>query len=128
MTKIYTLGGKSMEWRIELQMLIHSKTSESMSYIHSPKYTLNHKEYFKWFISKVRDCDVVVLNLDDIDNDDTKYDIIAINTINLIDNKHIFVVGYGEEKNLSPLVRDTLFHTEKTLEGVADYITTILMA
>lgn len=126
MIKIYTLGENSMGWRNEIEELIDSKTNKSTSYIHPPKHELSSEEYFQWFIGKIRDCDIVALNLNDID-DRTMFEIVAINTINIVSDKHIFVIGYGEQKELPIFIKDALFHTEKTIEDVTDYIVTTLM-
>lgn len=127
MNRVYILGGDSMAWRNEVEKLINLKTAKSTSCIHPPKYELSSTEYFQWFISKISNCDVVILNLDDLD-DKTKYEIVAINTINVISNKHIFVVGYGKQTDLPQFIKDVLFHTSNTIEDAVDYIVTILIA
>lgn len=127
MNKIYTLGGNSMVWRNEVEELMNLKMVKSTSYVHPPKYELSSKEYFQWFISKISNCDVVILNLDDLD-DKTGYEIVAINTINFISSKHIFVVGYGKQTGLPQFIKDVLFHISDTIEDAVDYIVTILMA
>lgn len=116
-----------MMWRNKVEELISVKTAKLISYIHPPKYELSSTKYFQWFISKISNCDVVILNLDDLD-DKTKYEIAVINTINVIGNKHIFVIGYGKQTDLPQLIKDVLFHTSDTIEDAVDYMVTILMA
>lgn len=133
MTKIYTLGEDSMGWRNKFEILMSMKTDESIVYIHPPKYELSATEYFQWFIKKISNCDVVILNLNDLD-DKSKYDIAVINTINAISNKHIFVVGYGEQNcnqsntSLPQFIKDALFHVSTTINDAVDYIVTNLIS
>lgn len=126
MIKIYTLGGDSMAWRYKIEKLMLIKTDKSIGYIHPPKYKLSTMEYFQWFIKKISDCDVVILNLNDLD-DKSKYELVAINTINAVSNKHIFVVGYGEQTEFPQFIKDALFHISTDIDEATDYIATTLI-
>lgn len=143
MVKIYTAGKMSglsyeeqMRWRLEIEDEVRNRTSKPVTFIHPPKfYTYSRsdfqseKEVKDWELNQLRNCDIVVANLDDINSSvGTHFELSTVDAINSFGNKHIFIIGVGgSEEPLHPWIELSLFRKEKNFEDAADYIVRYLM-
>lgn len=143
MIKIYTAGkmagltyNKQMDWRYKIEKGIESKTDQLIKFIHPPLYynyiEPSHKterEVMDWDLSHLKDCDIVVVNLEGItESTETHFELATANAINASGCKHIYVVAFGEpEKSLHPWIELSLHRRENTLEEAVDYIVNYLL-
>lgn len=138
--KIYTAGKMSgltydqqMGWRKEV---VH-QISHAAKIVNPPEYynplDVNtaevEMEAMIWDLNQIRDSDIVLVNLDGIDTSiGTHCEIGFINAINSFGDKHIYLVGFGKDKEeLHPWIRMSLFHWEQDLESALDYICRYLL-
>lgn len=130
MYKVYMMN--DMQWGTIAKSHIQESIDLHLKFIsecvREPK--TNDSKALEWFIDKIQECDIVLLNLNQIDHK-TEIKLMAIRTMNTIRSKKIFVIGFGIEQKLlwklNPFVTDTLFHTEPTLEEATDYISSYLL-
>ena len=143
MKKIYTAGKMlgityedQMSWRYEAERKIENKTDELIRFIHPPLFynydTPTHKterEVMDWDLSHLKDCDIVVVNLEGIeDSTGTHYELATVNAINSAGSRHIYVIGFGSPKTeLHPWIELSLHRKEDTLDGATDYICRYLL-
>ena len=142
MKKIYTAGkmsgltlNKQVSWRNEFASLVED-LGVSVNVVIPPFYynpgdpdAANiEAEAKEWDLAQIRDSDIVVINLDGIeDSIGTHYELGYINAINSFGNKHIYVVGFGGNKELHPWIKLTLFHWEPNVIGAADFVAKYLL-
>ena len=141
--KIYTAGKmaglpyeKQMAWREEIENAIRDRTNKQITFIHPPKfYTYDRpdfqseKEVKDWELNQVRNCDIVIANLDGINTSvGTHFELSAVDSINSTSNKHIFIIGFGDnEIQLHPWIELSLHRKETNIDDVADYIVRYLL-
>ena len=140
--KLYTAGKMSgipfedqMKWRSEFEYTLRKFTDEPLSFIHPPMYYnyehLNHKteaEIKEWELNKIRECDIVVVDLNDINTTvGTHIELGFINAVNMLGGKHIYVVGIGDTKDIHPWIDLSLLRCEPDIESACRYITEYLL-
>ena len=141
--KIYTVGKmkdisytKQMEWRLKIANLIKSKTEKRISFVHPPLfYNYEQKDYKsereikEWELNQVKQCDILIVNLDGInDSIGSHFEISAAETINTMSDKHIYIIGIGQSKEqLNPWIELSLFRQEHDFENAARYIADYLL-
>lgn len=143
MKKIYTAGKMlgltyqdQMSWRHEAEREIERKSDELIKFIHPPLFynydTPTHKterEVMDWDLSQVKDCDIIVVNLEGItESIGTHYELATANVINTTSIKHIYVIGFGNPGvELHPWIEQSLHRREDTLDAATDYICRYLL-
>ena len=141
--KIYTAGKMSglsyqeqMNWRKEIEWAVEKKTNKKVHFIHPPVYYnyenqdyKSEKEIKDWEINQVRNSDIVIVNLDEVnDSVGTHYELCTVDAINSFGNKHIFVIGIGKlETSIHPWIQLSIHRQEETFEDAADYIVNYLL-
>lgn len=147
--KIYTAGKMAgldaydqMEWRTRIARSIMNAMNEvglphsSVKFIHPPMYYQYNESFHKsekevkdWDLSQVRNSDVVIVNLDDVESSiGTHYELGIVDAVNSFGGKHIFVIGIGGEgKDLHPWIEETLHRREPDYQDAADYIVNYLL-
>lgn len=141
--RIYTAGKmaglpyeKQMAWRKEIERAICDRTNKRTVFIHPPEFYSydrtdfqSEKEVKDWELSQIMDCDVVVTNLDGINTSvGTHFELSAVDSINSISNKHIFIIGVGNSKDtLHPWIELSLHRKEASIDDAADYIVKYLL-
>ena len=140
--KIYTAGKMSgtsfeeqMKWRNELQYQLQKFADTPITFIHPPLYynydEINHKteaEIKEYELSKIRECDIVVVNLADINTTvGTHFELGFINALNMFGNKHVYVIGIGDMDNVHPWIELSIFRHEPDIESACDYIINYLL-
>jgi len=140
--KIYTAGKMSgipfeeqMKWREEFEYKLKQYSDCEISFIHPPLYYnydyINHKteaEIKEWELNQLRKCDIVIVNLKEIDTSvGTHFELAFVNAMNMFGDKHIFVVGIGEEENIHPWIKLSLFRQEPDLNSACQYIIEYLL-
>lgn len=140
--KIYTAGKMSglsfeeqMQWRAELEYKLRKITDEPVTFIHPPSY-YNYENKFhnteseikEWELNKIRECDIVVVNLDGIaDSIGTHIELGFINGVNMLGGKHIYVVGIGKAENLHPWIELSMLRVEPDIDSACWYINDYLL-
>ena len=143
--KIYTCGKMSgipyeqqIKWRKYIEKCVKDNTLYrdcNVRFIHPPlfyNYEENqHKserEIFEWELTQVHDCDIVVVNLDQIDTTiGSHMELGTVNAINMFGDKHIFVIGVGKFENLHPWIKESCLRIEDSFEHAAIYICDYLL-
>ncbi len=116
-----------MVWRRQIEE-IYLQGDNTVSFIHPPLYKvgLEDKEFAEWNKQQIYNSDVVVVNVKEVD-DNNLYEIGIIDSINAFCNKHIFVIGIGEQNaELKPHIKSAIFHLEPNYEDAVDYIQSFL--
>ena len=141
--QIYTcgkMGGTSyaeqMEWRrrIDHEIIIR-RNHASVKFVHPPLYynyerKLHHseREIMEFSLAKVRQSDIVVVNLDGINSSvGSCYEIATAISVNNFGDKHIFIIGIGDDSNVHPWIKDSLSRCEKDIISAAEYIAAYLI-
>lgn len=140
--KIYTIGKvygltyeQQMEWRKQLESLIHEKTDISVSFVHPPMYydyndgdyRRNEREIKSWCIGQIYSSDIVIVNLDGIASSiEAIYEVGVVDTINSIGNKFIYGIGVGKYAH-SWEIGSTFLRKEISLEDAAEYVVNYLL-
>lgn len=140
--KIYTAGvmrNKTFEcaigWRLEIQKYICEKADRSIEFIHPPLY-FNYlprgyekeREVIDWELGRVESCDILVVNLNDIELDaDVHFEIAYALSLNRNTTKNIKIIGFGETDNLSSWIKCSCLKILPDLETAAEYIVDYLM-
>ena len=138
--KIYTCGKMSgipfaeqMGWRKELEGYVDL---ERASFVHPPLYFnyenswhKSEREILEWEMAQLHDCDIVVVNLKNIDTTiGSHMELGAVQAINRFTEKHIYVVGLGDPNmNLHPWIRESCMRIEEDILNLAEYINTYLL-
>ena len=142
MIKIYTAGkmnGLSYEqqlsWRMRFQTELENRSDQLITFIHPPLFynygATRHKterEVMEWELNQIRTCDIVVVNLNEVNSTTgTHMELGFINAMNMIGNKHIYVVGIGSTRNVHPWIECSMLRVEPTIESACDYIAEYLL-
>ena len=145
MKKIYTCGKMSgisyveqMAWRLKIESEIKSAlsyTDERVKFVHPPyyynyeeKYHKTEREILEWEMAQVHDCDIVIVNLDGIeDTTGSHMELGAVQGINRFGDKHIFVIGLGEDDGLHPWIKESCIRIEDDYAKAAEYIVEYLL-
>ena len=142
--KIYTCGKMSglsysqqMKWRKNIEKLIRDKFNQkhTITFIHPPLYYnyviakhKSEKEILDWEMMQLHDCDIVIVNLNQIDSTTGSHmELGAVQGINRFGDKYIFVIGIGDDKNLHPWIKETCNRIEKSYSDAAEYIAEYLL-
>lgn len=142
--KIYTCGKmsgipfeKQMQWRQKLEAFVNNKYdgSDKIKYIHPPLYynyehtmQKSEREILDWEMMQLHNCDIVVVNLDEIDSTiGSHMELGAVQGINRFGDKYIYVIGVGSEKNLHPWIKETCTRIEDNYFDAAEYIVDYLL-
>ncbi len=140
--KIFTSGKMSgysrddqMYWSLGLEDTIREMTDKRVTFIHPPEFyeTDNcsdsmEKEAREWEINQLKDSDIVVMNLGNIENSvSTLIELGILTAINNFCEKHIFVVGIGNANINHPWIKLGVNHIESTINEAADYIINYLL-
>jgi len=126
---------EQMGWRKEIEHLIKQKTEANITFIHPPTYyrydKTEHKserEVKDWDLNQVKDSDIVIVNLSDIDDSvDTYYKLGVIDSMNSFGYRHIYVIGVGKSNANHPLINLTLLRQEDNFEDAAEYVVNYLL-
>lgn len=116
-----------MVWRRQVEE-IYLQGGNAVSFIHPPLYKvgLEDKEFTEWNKQQIYNSDIVIVNVKEVD-DNNLYEIGIIDSINTFGNKHIFVIGVGEQNTeLKPHIKSVIFHLEPNYESAVDYIQSFL--
>ena len=145
MKKIYTCGKMSgisyieqMAWRLKIESEIKSALSfsdERVKFVHPPhyynyeeNYQKTEREILEWEMAQVHDCDIVIVNLDGIeDTIGSHMELGAVQGINRFGDKHIFVVGLGNDEGLHPWIKESCIRIEDDYAKAAEYIVEYLL-
>ncbi len=143
MIKIYTAGKmyglsykEQMEWRNNLENELYKKSSEDFKCIHPPVYYsydspshLTEKEIMDWDLNHLKDCNIMVVNLNKIETSiRTMYEVAMANALNQSGHKHIYIIGFGHtNKPLHPWLELSLHRKEDTVEAATEYIASFLL-
>lgn len=140
--KIYTSSKMSgvpydeqLRWRHELENRIKSLTDVPLRFVHPPLYynygvTLHksEREIKEWELAQIKESNIVVVNLDGVnDSVGTHYELSYIDAINRSYPNHIFVIGIGDDSNIHPWIKESLFRCESNIESAARFITSYLL-
>lgn len=140
--KIYTAGKMSgltleqqMQWRTELEYKLRKFSEVKIEFIHPPLFYNYEKTYHKseaeikeWELNKIRECDIVVVNLDGIGSSvGTHFELGFINAMNMFGNKHIYVIGIGDTKNLYSWIELSTLRIEPDVDSACQYINDYLL-
>ena len=140
--KIYTAGKMSgltfsqqMKWRREVECQLRMFSDKPLKFLHPPLYynyeTKLHKteaEIKTWELNQIRDCDIVVVNLNEINSTvGTHFELGFIDAMNMFGNKHIYVVGIGDNKNLHPWIELSMLRIEPTIKEACSFICNYLL-
>lgn len=140
--KIYTAGKMSeltyreqMGWRNNVEKLLIDSSDEDLKFIHPPLYYsyedplhISEQEVMNWDLQHLRDCEIMIVNLDRIEESiGTIYEIATANILNQTGHKFIYIIGFGHtDKPLHPWIELSLHRKEATLENVVEYILNFL--
>lgn len=139
--KVYTAGKMSglsydeqMGWRLELERLVRT-ISDNVLFIHPPRYYRygdgmhkSEREAMVWDLSQIRDSDIVVVNLDNIDDSiGTHMELGFIEAVNQMSAKHIHLIGFGKPSVEHPWLNEVLLRREDTIEKAAAYVSAYLL-
>lgn len=141
--KIYTAGkmkdlsyAEQVHWRMKMEKLIKENTDKNVTFIHPPLYYnyeqkdyKSEREVKEWEINHLIKSDIVIVNLEGInDSVGTHYELSAVDTINRLSNKHIYIIGFGESSTpLHPWIELSLFRKEHDYYDAVKYITEYLL-
>lgn len=141
--KIYTVGkmkgisfAEQMEWRLRIESLIKSRTDKTVTFIHPPFfYNYEQKDYNsereikEWELNQVKQCNILIVNLDDINNSvGSHFEISTAEAVNSMGNKYIYIIGVGKSKEpINPWIELSLFRNENKFEDAATYIADYLL-
>lgn len=140
--KIYTAGKMSgltleqqMQWRTELEYKLRKFSEVKIEFIHPPLFYNYEKTYHKseaeikeWELNKIRECDIVVVNLDGIGSSvGTHFELGFINAMNMFGNKHIYVIGIGDTENLYSWIELSTLRIEPDVDSACQYINDYLL-
>lgn len=140
--RIYTISkmkGASREqwfkWRLEFSERLDYLANEKYKVIHPPVYYnynmqgITEKEVKEFELNKLRTCDIAVVYLDGInDSVGSHFELGYIDAINSMGNKHIFVVGIGDDSEVHPWISESLFKRVDTVNDAAELIAHKLFA
>lgn len=127
---------EQMEWRNHLEDNLYKASNEDFKCIHPPVYYsydcpshLTEKEVMDWDLNHLKDCDIMVVNLNQIETSiGTLFEVAMANTLNQSGHKHIYIIGFGHtDKPLHPWLELSLHRKEHTIEAVTEYITNFLL-
>lgn len=140
--RIYTAGRmkgisleEQMEWRIRLKDELEINWEKKFVYIMPPtfynyaqKVHKTEREVKEWELSQLAKCDVMVVNLDDIEKSiGTITELATAVAVNNLTDRHIYIIGIGENKDLHPWISDSIFRFEPDVESAAEYISDYLL-
>lgn len=147
--KIYTAGKmaglsseKQHEWRRKVEEMVRKEAEMvgfpqlNIDFIHPPlfyeygeHYHQSEREVKNWDLNQVRQSDIVIVDLDNVDSSiGTHYELATVDAVNAFGGKHIFVIGVGGEgKELHPWIADTLHRHEPNYDDAARYIVNYLL-
>lgn len=145
--KIYTagkMGGLSIEqqtqWRLSLEHAVLNLIEEQglniqVCFVHPPLYYRydknwhqSEREAMQWDINQIRNSDIVVVNLDQIESSvGTCMEMGYIEAINSIGMHHIYVIGIGESDNHHPWISEIQLRQEPSIDKAARYIVDYLL-
>ena len=141
--KIYTVGKMSgisyeeqIAWRKHLEecVKLYYDGSNRVTFIHPPLY-FNYQEHLHnterevldWEMMQLHDCNIVVVNLDQIDTTiGSHMELGAVQGINRFGDKYIYVVGVGED-SVHPWIKETCTRIENNFTDAAKYIARYLL-
>ena len=141
--KIYTAGKMSgltfeeqMQWRSVFEYKLKKISDEVLVFLHPPLYYnyespplhKSEAEIKEWELNKIRECDIVVVNLDGInDSIGTHIELGLINAMNMFGNKHIYVIGIGDATDKHPWIQSSLLRVEPDIDAACNYINDYLL-
>jgi len=138
--KIVTLGNPSgfeilshKEWINRLESEFKQRCDNPIAFTHLPilmnQEIESEKEEILIELSKIKECDIVIVNLANAEHDDSTLIklgiLIGLNICNL--NKFTHVVGIGSQLPTNPWLKGVLTHFEESVEDAADYIINYLI-
>lgn len=138
--KIYTagkMGGLSyqeqMEWRRKLEIELDNRLSfreGSARFIHPPEYyqpakdlnLLYEKEAMEWDLRQLKNSDIIVVNLSDIETSIGTIQEVAVAKENVK-----MIVAIGSPDNVHPWIRCSVSHFSPSVAEAAEYIADFIM-
>ena len=139
--RIYTAGrmnGTTLEeqlkWRIDLKYELSRLCDEPFLVLNPPMYynyeTKSHKsehEVREWELAQLEQCDIMVVNLKDVEKSvGAITEIATAIAINNHTDRHIYIIGVGDESGLHPWIKDSIFRFEPDINSAATYISEYL--
>jgi len=126
---------EQMEWRENLTRELSVRTNKSVKLYHPPRYYTydfqrhkTEKEVMKWDLEHLKLCQIMVVNLNGIkDSIGTIYEIATANAVNSLCDKHIYILAFGDDNNLHPWIKESIFRYEESIEKIAEYIAEYLL-
>ncbi len=141
--RIYTIGKmrgitliQQMLWRNQIEEFIRANTDKKVEFIHPPLfYNYENKDYKsereikEWELAQIRNSDIVIVNLDEIDDSvGSHFELATVDAVNSFGNKHIFIIGYNPNKSeCHPWIKESLHREESSVGDVARYIIDYLL-
>ena len=141
--QIYTcgkMGGltypEQMSWRRMIDYEVNIRRNQSsVKFIHPPLFynfekKLHNSEYevMEFDLAKVRESDIVAVNLDGINSSvGSCFEIATANAVNNFGNKHIFIIGIGDDESVHPWIKNSLSRCERDIASAAEYISAYLI-
>lgn len=144
--KIYTCGRmsgipfqKQMAWRRNIEHLIRNRLSFSgkdATFVHPPLYYnydeerhYSEREIMEWELSQVRDCDILIVNIDGLAKSiGSHFEMAMAYAVNHFGGKHISVIGINENnEEMHPWIKESFLRVEDSLSDAADYIVDYLI-
>lgn len=124
-----------MKWRNKLERGVFARTEEKVKFIHPPMFYnyeyISHQteaEIKEWELSKLAECRVMVVDLNGVNTSTgTHMELGFANAMNMMGNRHIFVIGLGSTDGLHPWIRESLFRVAPTISDACDYIVNYLL-
>lgn len=86
-----------------------------------PSFAYSTK-YLPWFIKQVQQCDVVVINISEMDEFEER-ELSIVRAVNIISDKNIPIVGFGSSEYEQPgKFEEILCYRSECLDDVVDFV------
>lgn len=131
---------EQMKWRRLLETGVNNLSDKrsTFSFVHPPvfynyefKHHKSESELKEWELNQLRDCDVMVINLEDINASiGAHFELGFANAMNMFGGKHIFIIGIGTEQEvegLHPWIQESIFRLEPDIPSAAKFISSYLL-
>ena len=141
MYRIYTCGKmkgltyeEAMSWREKVELEIRFLTDKAMC-IHPPRYysyqeqnQKTEREIFEYELSQVKNCDVLIVNLADIEQSvGSCFEIATAVAANNMGGHHTYIIGIGSPAGHHPWILESCMRIEPDEHSAAEYIAGYLL-
>lgn len=130
MYKILIIGDNHLNSENELEKYIYNSGKRNVNIIHISDRQSNLTQYSNnmWVIDQIVNSDIIVFELPSTKpTNELIYLLGLLHYINHYTNKHIQIVGFGEEELLSSFLQCEFNSIYKTIDDLADYIINYLI-